>query len=141
VIWTASSISKEQHLLPIRFPLRKGLLGWRIFLIRKDDQPRFSNVQSLDDLRQFSVGQGQGGQGWSDVEILKYNGFDVSTYPDDERLFLKLVRGEFDIFSRRIFEAPIEWEQRKDKTPMLHIDRRKYYRSFSFSSLFLYSEK
>jgi len=119
VIWMPTSILKERYLVPVRIPLRKGLLGWRIFLIRKAAQNQFSRVQSLDDLRKFTIGQGQG---WADIEILRYNGFKVTTFPDYEGLFFRLIQEDFDIFSRGIEEAPYEWEQRKDKIPSLHVE-------------------
>jgi len=46
----------EEKLIPVRIPIRKGLQGYRIFLIHKDHQKELSNVSSLDDLRKFSTG-------------------------------------------------------------------------------------
>ena len=34
VVWTMTSIEREQRLLPVRIPLDKGLYGWRIALLR-----------------------------------------------------------------------------------------------------------
>ena len=36
VVWTMTSIEREQRLLPVRIPLDKGLYGWRIALLRAD---------------------------------------------------------------------------------------------------------
>jgi hypothetical protein len=47
VIWTTSSELRENSLLPIRIPIRKGLLGYRIFLIKKEDQAKFADIQTL----------------------------------------------------------------------------------------------
>lgn len=44
------------ELLPIRIPMRKGLLGWRILLIRNEDQEKFAQVKTLEDLKQFKAG-------------------------------------------------------------------------------------
>jgi hypothetical protein len=35
IVWTMTSHDREARLLPIRIPLLKGLLGYRIFIIRK----------------------------------------------------------------------------------------------------------
>jgi len=70
VIWRSTSEKLERELLPIRIPLRKGLLGYRIFLIRKDDQAKFSAIQSLDELKKLSVGQGAS---WGDVALFTAN--------------------------------------------------------------------
>ena len=42
VVWSSTSEQKERELLPIRFELRKGLLGYRVALIdrrRQADRP------------------------------------------------------------------------------------------------------
>ncbi len=33
--WSSPSVEREKWFIPIRIPIRKGLLGYRIFLIRK----------------------------------------------------------------------------------------------------------
>jgi hypothetical protein len=38
-------VDYEQHLLPIRFPLDKGLLGYRVFLIRSELQSKLDLCQ------------------------------------------------------------------------------------------------
>ena len=51
VFWISTSEDLEQAFQPIRIPIYKGLLGYRIFLIRKEDQARFSSVRNLTDLQ------------------------------------------------------------------------------------------
>ena len=51
----------ERRLVPIRFPLDKGLLGYRVFLIRRETQAALDAVNDLNGLRKHSIGQGQGG--------------------------------------------------------------------------------
>jgi hypothetical protein len=119
VIWTTSSESREQSLLPIRIPIRKGLLGYRIFLINKEDQAKFSKIQTVDELKELRVGQGHI---WNDVNVFKDNDFEVVTGPIYEGLFRMLVEKRFDYFSRGINEAPAEYESRKDRYPSLHIE-------------------
>mgnify|MGYP000049338932 FL=1 len=119
VVWTTSSKKREDSLLPIRIPIRKGLLGYRIFLIKKEDQAKFAAIQTLEELKQLRVGQGHI---WNDVKVFQGNGFEVVTGPSYEGLFRMLMEDRFDYFSRGINEAPEEYESRKNKFPNLFIE-------------------
>jgi hypothetical protein len=86
----------------VRLPIDKGLLGYRMFLVREADLPRFATVRTLDDLRKLRVGQGKD---WIDVPILRKAGFPVvegTSYPG---LFAMLAAGRFD-FSRAASTRP-----------------------------------
>lgn len=102
VLWTMTSREREDKLLPIRIPLLKGLLGYRVFLIRKEDKNTFGAIQSLDDLRAFKAGQGAH---WPDTRILRENGINVVTNVRFELLFTMLQEKRFDYFPRGINEA------------------------------------
>ena len=106
VFWSSTSVEKERHLLPIRIPLRKGLLGYRIALISKNKQSLIDNVKSLDDLKKLTVGQGFG---WGDVAIYKANGIPVATALYD-KIFKMTAAGRFDLFPRGIAEVFSEYE-------------------------------
>ena len=45
---------RERTLLAIHVPLAKGLLGWRVCLIRQGDEGRFANIRSLTDWQQVN---------------------------------------------------------------------------------------
>ena len=102
IIWTMTSIQREKELLPIRVPLLKGLLGYRLLLIDKRDAKKFEAVKTLEDLRAFTAGQGQG---WPDVGILRANGIRVVIGRTYDGLFEMLRRGRFDFFPRGVTEA------------------------------------
>ncbi|WP_250657921.1 transporter substrate-binding domain-containing protein [Alkalimarinus coralli] len=102
VLWTMTSKEREDRLLPIRIPLLKGLLGYRVFLIRKEDKNTFGSIQSLDGLRRFKAGQGAH---WPDTRVLRENGIDVVTSVRFELLFTMLQEKRFDYFPRGINEA------------------------------------
>lgn len=109
VMWTMTSPEREKLLLPIRIPIDRGLLGWRLFLIRKEDQSRFNKIQTLSDLRKFSAGQGHD---WPDMEILKTNGLSVIPSPTYDGLFRMLKMERFDFFPRSVIEIYEELESR-----------------------------
>lgn len=47
VMFGGSNIERESKYQPIRFPLMKGLNGWRIPLVNSNKQDVFANINSL----------------------------------------------------------------------------------------------
>lgn len=97
-----TTVELEEKLLPVRLPVDKGLLGYRVFLIRKESQAAFSQVRNLEQLRQFTIGQGAD---WSDTRLLRRAGFQVVTGYTYEGLFGMLHYRRFDAFSRGAVEV------------------------------------
>jgi hypothetical protein len=118
VIYNSSSLEREEKLWPVRIPLLKGILGYRIFLIREGDQEKLAQVQTLEELKQYSIGQGKN---WADVEILEHNGFEV-VKGDTKTLHRMLAGGRFDLFSRGINEAPQEYDENVGELPELRVE-------------------
>src|SRR5262249_12881510 len=119
VMYLSTTADFEKTLIPIRIPVDKNLGGYCVFLIRKEDQGRFANVRTLDDLRRFSYGLGLG---WIDVGILRSNGFNVVTGSSYDGLFEMLLQRRFDIFLRAAVEVLDEVAQRKRAFPDLGIE-------------------
>ncbi|XOV79904.1 MAG: diguanylate cyclase [Aestuariibacter sp.] len=111
IMWAGTQIKYEQELMPIRFPVLKGMLGHRIFIIRQDDQPRFNGVNSLAQLQQIPLGQGRF---WGDTVVLKHANLPVVTPVKYASLFYMLEGGRFDYFPRAIHEPWSEVASRKE---------------------------
>ncbi len=111
VIWTMTDKQREQQLLPIRIPLSKGLFGYRVLLIRKQEQTRFDQVRNIDDLANFIGGQGTH---WPDTRIMKANGLKLVTAENTESLFRMIEARRFDYFPRGTSEAWFELLERKE---------------------------
>lgn len=105
VFWQASDEQTEQLLLPIRFPIIKGLLGHRVFIIHPDMQKKFDQVKTFEDLKQFSFGQGSQ---WPDIAVLESNGLKVVVTSKYENLFHMVEGGRFDGFPRGVLEPWVE---------------------------------
>ncbi|WP_018152814.1 transporter substrate-binding domain-containing protein [Leeia oryzae] len=101
VLWSMTTNERESKLLPIPIPIDKGLLGWRIPLLRADHANLLADVTGLADLSHLKAGQGHD---WPDTEILRSNGLTVQTSSDYETLFSMLSVGRFDYFPRSIME-------------------------------------
>lgn len=108
LIMTMTSHEREEELLPIRLPIYKGLYGYRVFLIRKQDQYKFNSIQNIDELKKLWAGQGHD---WPDLKILKDNGFRVVGSSSYSGLFEMLQKGRFDYFPRGVHEP---WKEIAD---------------------------
>jgi len=108
LIWDGSNPQREAELLPVRISLLRELNDYRVFLIRKDDQPRFRAVRTLADLSQFSAGAGEN---WPSTAVLRANGLPVVTSIGYEPLFAMLAARRFDYMPRGVYEAWFEQRQ------------------------------
>lgn len=109
VMWAGADPRLEKDLKTVRIPLLKGLLGHRIFIIKKDQQYRFNDIKTFDDLKAFSAGQGTQ---WGDTQILKNAGVPVITTLKYPNLFFMLEGDRFDYFPRAIHEP---WSEVADR--------------------------
>ena len=106
LMWTMTTRQREASgLLPVRIPIDRGLMGWRLLLVRRDDLPRWQELQGLADLRRLLAGQGHD---WPDTEILRANGLKVLTSSVHGALFRMLASGRFDYLPRAIMEVDAE---------------------------------
>jgi len=110
IVWTMTSTEREQQALAIYIPLLKGLQGYRIFIIRQQDEKTFSRINTVEDLQHFIAGQGHD---WPDSYILKANGLPVVSVAGYDSLFTMLRKNRFDYFPRGVNEA---WDE-IDKRP------------------------
>lgn len=117
-IWAGTSADYEERFRPIRIPLLRGLEGYRICIISASRQTAFSAVESLDDLKRFSIGQGRG---WSDVTILEAAGFEVVTGPA-ESLPAMVARNHVDCFLRGVHEANEDVAKNEAEHPTLAVE-------------------
>ena len=116
----ATSREREEVLLPIRIPVDKGLIGYRLFLIQRATQDRLDSVRTVNDLKSFSIGQGIQ---WIDTDIMRAAGLNIQSGGSYESLFLMLAAGRFDIFSRGINEIGVEFNTHAAAIPDLMIEK------------------
>lgn len=119
IAWSSTSREKETDLLPLRIPLRKGILGYRIAFVAKQNQAKIDQVQNLEDLKKLTLGQGTG---WGDVKLYEANGIRVKTAPYDN-LFRMVSLERFDLFPRGISEVGPEFTTYSKDNPNLAIEQ------------------
>jgi len=102
VAWTMTSTEREEHLLPVRICIYKGLMGWRIPIVTKNNANLLGNIKSLTDLKQLSAGQGYD---WPDTAILRNAGLKVEAGNQYESLFKMLQANRFDYLPLSLIEV------------------------------------
>ena len=107
LLWTMTSAEREAQLLAVKIPIDKGLIGWRIALVKSERSDIFHSVRTVSDLRAFTAGQEHD---WPDTPILESNGISVVTATAYEALFNMLGGRRFDYFPRSIMEI---WDERR----------------------------
>lgn len=130
VMWTMTSQEREKTLLPIRIPIDRGMLGWRLLLIPANKAPRFADITSADQLKKLVAGQGAD---WPDTAILRASAFHVDESARYKDIFLKLKAGRIDYFPRSIQEIWGELAEHAaddyaiEKTLAIHYPTAMYY--------------
>ncbi len=107
IMATMTSSEREAQLLPIRIPITKGLMGWRISLLSAKHSSQFSRVKTLGDLKPLLAGQGHD---WPDIDILRANGLAVRGIATYEGMFDMLAAHRIDYFPRPIITV---WNEAK----------------------------
>ncbi|MCF2949594.1 hypothetical protein L0668_15845 [Paraglaciecola aquimarina] len=111
VALTANTL-RDERFRPVPIPISKGLMGYRLFIIRNDAQEKFNNVNSLQDLQNFVAGQGIG---WPDVDVLNQNNLPVQEAGSIKTLIDMLVHERFDYFPRGSLQIITELNTYGDK--------------------------
>jgi len=126
----------DEGMIPIPYPVDKGLLGYRICLIVKQDQAKIDRIDSIDQLRALTVGQGRD---WGDVKIYEYNRIPIDSTSTYDSLFAMLAHGRFDLFPRGATEIQQEMAAYGPRYPDLVIDRHLLVR-YPFAQFFYVSK-
>lgn len=115
IISTMTSSEREAGLQPIRIPIDKGLIGWRLLLVNKARARLLDGVPTLEGLRTLKAGQGAD---WPDTGILRANGLNVYGTSNYESLFKMLENQRIDYFPRSVMEI---WAE-LDRRPLLAVE-------------------
>lgn len=92
----------------IRFPVDLGILSYRTCFAPKTMLEDIAKINTLDELRQLTIGQGRG---WVDGPILKHNGFKVVEIESYPILFKMVAAHRFDLFCRGANEIKEEYDR------------------------------
>lgn len=117
-VFTASA-ALSRDLIPVRVPLERGLLGYRLLLVREADLGRFAGISTLEDLQRVRFGLMPV---WDDGPVMRAAGLTVVSGEDHEGLFRMLAAGRFDAFSRGASEILPEYQHASRHVPGLAVE-------------------
>lgn len=107
IAWFTTTAATEKQLLAVKVPLLGEINHYRLLLIRRDDQPLFAEIDSLEGLRQLTGGISEQ---WPDAAVMEANDLPFVSAPGYGRLFRMLSAGRFDYFSRGLYQVFSEVE-------------------------------
>ncbi|MFC3532847.1 substrate-binding periplasmic protein [Vogesella facilis] len=118
VLALGTNREREVHMLPVKIDISRGMVGFRVLIIRAATRQRFLDLR-LDGLRRLNFGLNEA---WADVPIMEANGLPVVKASGYENLFTMLAAGRFDAFPRGLNEARRELQQRRLQFPQLMLE-------------------
>jgi hypothetical protein len=124
VIAAGATKEREKSLLPIHFPILKGLNGWRIALVTKNNKNLFLQHSTLAQFKSLTPGQLHS---WSDTKVIASNDIHVEKASSYDGLFTMLANNRFDYFPRSILEVRWEYDKYKDLNIMIEPYRLIHY--------------
>ena len=101
VMWSMTDVDRESLLTPIRVPIYKGLIGWRVLLLHETNQNQFANL-GPHSMRELTLVQGLN---WPDNKILRSNGFNVVNASDHLEAFQLMRDRQVSLFARSVIEV------------------------------------
>lgn len=122
VIALGTNAEREAQLLPVKIDILRGIVGFRLLVIRAADQERITQMDDVSLRKQLMFGLNSQ---WADLPIMRANGFSVITSSDYENLFVMLAANRFDAFPRGLNEARRELDERKQNYPQLAIEKSR----------------
>lgn len=120
VMYAGTTNEMEASLMPIRFPITRGLIGSRIFIINKRYVSDYERINNVSDLKKYS---GVLGFGWADKEILEAEGLMQAEKVYDD-IFVSINLGSRYYFPRGILEAYSELIDKEERLPNLKVEEK-----------------
>lgn len=101
LITTGPETGRAAGLVPVLFPIHLGVNRYRVCFVHTPRQAAVRAAQSLAEVAQLRHVQGRG---WTDVAVMRANGFAVAEVGAYESLFEMVAVGRADLFCRSVQE-------------------------------------
>ena len=109
----------EETTIPIRIPVRMGLLNYRLLAVHKDNLEAFQGIDTIEELKKLSVGLRLSWATWDTMRKQNYNVVNSYTY---DSTFAMLQERRFDYIPRGMHEIYGELDIRRQEHPDLTIE-------------------
>jgi len=110
----------DGRLIVVHIPVDRGMLGYRVLLIRKAEQERFDKIKKGEDLRGLHFGSLES---WVAGQILRRADLEVVDGTSYEGLFRMLAGKRFDALDRGAVEIVPEYEHYGAELPDIAIEQ------------------
>lgn len=109
----------QAEVITIPVNILRGLLGFRLCLVNREQLPLFAGIQTVEDLRKIKIGQGQD---WTDTLIYKINRVPLFESSGLEQLFPSLASQRFECIALGANEILVKYTERKATYPRMVIE-------------------
>lgn len=109
----------ERKTIPIRIPIRRGILDFRILLVHKDDLPLYKDIRTVEDLKRLKAGLLHS---WTTTKLMEQTGFKIVKAASYEGLFTMLNSHRYNYLPRGINEIYAEFDQYKERLKNIAIE-------------------
>lgn len=119
IFMAVTSPEWESKTIPIRIPIRRGILNYRLLAINKENLSQFETVDTSQSLGKYKVGLRRG---WATVALMDSYDYSVLQASSLDGLYQKLSSYEIDYIPRGINEIFDEVESHRQLNQDLIID-------------------
>ncbi|MBU2883170.1 transporter substrate-binding domain-containing protein [Psychrosphaera sp. B3R10] len=135
IVWTVTTAEREKNYRPIRIPLMKGFIGYRIATTNTNTKHHFTQPENLPAIKSLLAAQGHD---WPDSTILRNNGFNVFETTLLDQIYQNVGRSIYDYTLRGVLETYSDLSNVKGKN--LHVDENLLFRYRSAIYYFVRAE-
>lgn len=111
--WSVTTHEREKALQSIQIPLYQGFIGWRVFIIRRDKQIDFKQINQLSELANMIAVQRFD---WPDHQIFVDNNLKVEGSLPFPQMYQAIENSLADYFPRSVLEVTRELASLNTKT-------------------------
>lgn len=114
VVTSAPTPEREEKFRSAQVPLMRGLLGYRMMIIRPEDKNKFSKISQESELKALKACQATH---WPDADVLELAGYSVVRNDKFAQLFTMLLNKDCDYFPQGVAEGYSEVETHNASFP------------------------
>lgn len=118
------SLLNDEFMIPVRFPVYLGVMGYRVCYVNEKNAAAFAATEDINELKQFKYGFKEG---WRDIEILKFNNYNVKESVSVTSLYKQLSVNRVDVVCRAVIEIASE-HKTVDELGNIVLDKSKIFK-------------
>ncbi|WP_157447168.1 hypothetical protein [Catenovulum agarivorans] len=105
IMWLATSQEFEERFIPVRVPMYKGLMSYRVLMIRQGNEQKFDGIRTFTQFKELKAGVGRF---WTTTKVFKAEDINSVLTTKVHNLYPMLEGGRFDYIPRGVMEITPE---------------------------------